>query len=183
MRDIIIVGGPKAVSEKVENELKGIGKLVEREYEQYAHDTSKIVAETVLGILMKRGLPVDHAILVVTKNNEDLAAGQLGVETGSPILVIPAIDKLPKTIKDFLKKNRIDKTTVVGRYETIPQGIDNGLGKEGIQVNRLRGKNRNEVQIKTHKQVRFLRRAIEKAVEKAGDKFKEELDESFEKIK
>ncbi|MCK4492186.1 MAG: hypothetical protein KAU03_06155, partial [Candidatus Altiarchaeales archaeon] len=112
-----------------------------------------------------------------------LAAGQLGVETGSPILIIPAEDKIPKAIKDFLKKNKINKTTVIGGDETTPPEIDDDLTKEGIQINRLTGKNRNEVQLKTHRQIRFLRKAVEKAVEKTGDKFKEELHESLEKIK
>ncbi len=183
VKNITIVGGPKAVSGEVENELKAIGKTVEREYGQDAHDTSRVVAIRVLEILAGRGLPVNHAIVAVTKNNEGLAAGQLGAETGSPILIIPAEDKVPKAIKDFLKKNKINKTTVIGRDETTPPGIDDDLTGEDIQVNRLQGKDRNEVQIKTHKQIRFLRRAVEKAVEKTGDKFKEELHESIEKIK
>ncbi|MEA3254584.1 MAG: cell wall-binding repeat-containing protein [Candidatus Altiarchaeota archaeon] len=176
VRDIIIVGGPKAVSGEVVNELKAIGRTVEREGGEYAHDTSRAVAEKVLRILLDRGMPVDHALIAVTKNHEGLAAGQLGVETGSPVLVVPA-EGVPESIKGFLKRNRIDKATVVGNAP------HNGLSEEGIHVYRLRGRNRGEVQLKTHKQVRVVRKTVEKAVEMAGETFSGELKESFEKIK
>ncbi len=181
VKNIVIVGGSLAVSDHVENELKSIGKNVDRKHGLYAHDTSRIVAEEVLSILKEREMPVDHAIIAVTKDNADLVAGNLAVETQSPVLIIPEGTKVPETIKDFMIEHGMNKTTLIGSNETLPVEIEDELERADILVGRIKGRHRVEISLRTHEQVKVMRRAIEKAIERANQKFGD-LDESFDEI-
>lgn len=131
---IYILGGPVAVSEKIETEMKKITKNVTRLAGSNRYGTN-------LEILKEAGMNRD-AILVATGTNfaDSLSASA----TGYPMLLVK--DVLTAEQKEFLRKNKGKKIYILGGEMAVSKAVEKELSAYGT-VERIAGASRFETSV------------------------------------
>jgi putative cell wall-binding protein len=125
VKEVFIVGGIVAVSEGVEQELVNSGLTVTRIEGSNRYETSVKVAEKIGNI---------GEIAVVTGNNfaDALSMSAIAASKGMPIILTEQ-NSLPSSVTDFLSKNSITKSYVIGGTSVISDSIKSSLpGSERI---------------------------------------------------
>ncbi|MDY4560989.1 MAG: cell wall-binding repeat-containing protein [Peptostreptococcus porci] len=117
--EVIIVGGPHSVSEKVRNELKELDsdKYVERISGEDRYGTSEMVARRVVGLTGK----LNKAVVASGEVFPDaLSVSSFAAQNGYPILLVTK-ENIPSRIKHSISDLDIRYTYVVGGVDTISQ--------------------------------------------------------------
>ena len=117
--EVIIVGGPHSVSEKVRNELKELDsdKYVERISGEDRYGTSEMVARRVVGLTGK----LNKAVVASGEVFPDaLSVSSFAAQNGYPILLVTK-ENIPSRIKRSISDLDIRYTYVVGGVNTISQ--------------------------------------------------------------
>lgn len=130
-----ILGGPNAVSGKVEQALENKGLLVER---VYGNDR----AETAAEIAKRVGAPSGKAIIATGLNFPDaLAVSPVAAANNLPILFVYG-NRIPKATLDAISELGIKQVDVIGGPNVVPDSAVDALQSMGIGVNRIYGDNR-----------------------------------------
>ena len=139
---VIIVGGPKSVSEYVKEEIRELfDKNVERISGTDRYGTSEMVARRVVGLT-----GVLHKAVVASGEvfPDALSVSPFAAHNGYPILLI-RYNQIPKEIRSAIKDLKIDKTYVIGGDNTISKNI---YKKLPTPIERMAGIDRYETAIK-----------------------------------
>ena len=132
---VIILGGPGAVSDDVQTELKDIAKKVERIGGNNRYETAVEIANK-----LSEHVEFDTAFITYGHNFPDaLAAASYAAMSGAPILLTDS-NSLPESISQAIGNIGIEETVVVGGSSVI---TDNVLKQLPAPV-RIAGSNRYE---------------------------------------
>ncbi|WP_404445465.1 cell wall-binding repeat-containing protein [Sutcliffiella horikoshii] len=134
-KKVVILGGKAAVSEKVENQLKGLGIKIDRISGTDRYETAKKIADRL-------GSQHDEVVVVSGKNFPDaLSIAPYAAMNELPILLV-APDKVPASTKAVLSK--ASETLVIGGHAAIGKSLE----KEFPNHTRISGANRYETAAK-----------------------------------
>ena len=134
--EVLILGGEKSVSPKVEEKLKAMKVKVERISGKDRYETSAIVAEKVFEV-------AGRSKSVIMTSGEDypdaLAIAPVAARDGKPILLVKK-DYVSPQISDILKYDSINNVTIVGGEKSVSKDIENRFMKS--EVTRIAGEDR-----------------------------------------
>ena len=140
--EVIIVGGPNSISEKVRGELKAYDK--DKDVERIAgvdrYGTSEMVARRVTGITGKKNVGVVASGQVFP---DALSAGTFASRDGYPILLVKK-NLVPDQVVRAIKDLDINKTYIAGGTNTISKSTEAKL--PGV-LERMAGKDRYETSV------------------------------------
>lgn len=134
-REVLVVGGPEAVSDAVLDELRRRGMGVSRVAGEDAVATAAAVARRV-------GAPGRHAYLATTAAWPDALSATLPAgREGAPVL-LTARDELPRSTADALAALGVRRVTVLGGGAAISDAVASDLRRRGYGVSRIAGADR-----------------------------------------
>ena len=140
--EVIIVGGPDSISEKVRGDLKVYDK--DKDVERIAgvdrYGTSEMVARRVVGITGKKYTGVVASGQVFP---DALSVGTFASRDGYPILLVKK-DMVPDQVERAIKDLEIKKTYIAGGTNTISRLTE---AKLPSVVERMAGKDRYETSV------------------------------------
>ena len=140
--EVIIVGGPDSISEKVRGDLKAYDK--DKDVERIAgvdrYGTSEMVARRVVGITGKKYTGVVASGQVFP---DALSVGTFASRDGYPILLVKK-DMVPVQVERAIKDLEIKKTYIAGGTNTISKLTE---AKLPSVVERMAGKDRYETSV------------------------------------
>ena len=140
--EVIIVGGPDSISEKVRGDLKAYDK--DKDVERIAgvdrYGTSEMVARRVVGITGKKYTGVVASGQVFP---DALSVGTFASRDGYPILLVKK-DMVPDQVERAIKDLEIKKTYIAGGTNTISRLTE---AKLPSVVERMAGKDRYETSV------------------------------------
>lgn len=144
VRKVIIMGGEKAISREVEEDLKvNYGFEVERIAGRDRYQTAVLAGEYLLDV---RGIP-ETVILASGKNFADaLSAGSYASRQGFPILLTDGSKLTPDTL-GFLENPKIKNVIIVGGGQVVEEGLEDALKSNNMRVSRLSGANRSATSV------------------------------------
>lgn len=132
-KNVFIIGGEKAISKDIENEIKDMKLSTSRVAGNDRYETAIKIAQ-MLG-------NKDEAIVV---NGEKGLADAVSIASVAAQYDMPIIltkeDKLENVTKEYLKKNNFEKIYVVGGEKAISKKVENELPSS----ERIAGSNRND---------------------------------------
>ncbi len=140
---ITILGGNAAVSETVENELKGMGLIVERIFGDSRYETAALIAQT---LPQPSAVPNTAVLVVGTSFPDALAVSSYAAEAGIPILLTRG-DALPGVTHTALSDLSIDNVLVIGGPNAISNAVYDQL-PQGALTSRIYGANRYETSVR-----------------------------------
>jgi putative cell wall-binding protein len=130
-----ILGGPKVISDGVEQVLKGNGITVERIYGADRAATATEIAKII-------GAPTGKAVIATGRNFPDaLAVSPIAAANNMPILFVYG-STMPAATLQALQDMQITSVDILGGDKIIPQAIADKLKNMGITVRRIYGGNR-----------------------------------------
>jgi len=138
-KNVVIIGGPAAVSAKVHQEIYNLGITTKRVYGDNRYETAANVAKAMGTAKNDTAIIVDGNAVV-----DSLVAGPLAYN-GYPILMVNNTrGDIPTATKSALKELGIEKVIIVGGTAVVSENIENQLNRlSGITVEkRFGGKNR-----------------------------------------
>ncbi|WP_455099514.1 cell wall-binding repeat-containing protein [Peptostreptococcus stomatis] len=140
--EVIIVGGPDSISERVREALKAYDKdnNVERVAGSDRYGTSEMVAKRVAGITGKKNVGVVASGQVFP---DALSAGTFASRDGYPILLVKK-DSMPDQIVRAINDLNIKNTYIAGGINTVSKSVEAKL--PGV-LERMAGKNRYETSV------------------------------------
>lgn len=145
-KGVVILGGPLAISQQVEDQIKSKGYKVFRLGGKNRYETATMIAQIVLDD-STTGLPVEGAMIVFGGNFPDaLAVAPAAAKNGYPVLMVKT-GEVPVETKNFLRKNGIHTTFVIGGTGVISNQVLNELPG----ATRLAGKTRYETAVEIAK--------------------------------
>ena len=140
--EVIIVGGPDSISEKVRGDLKAYDK--DKDVERIAgidrYGTSEMVARRVVGITGKKYTGVVASGQVFP---DALSVGTFASRDGYPILLVKK-DMVPGQVERAIKDLEIKKTYIAGGTNTISKLTE---AKLPSVVERMAGRDRYETSV------------------------------------
>ena len=140
--EVIIVGGPDSISEKVRGDLKAYDK--DKDVERIAgidrYGTSEMVARRVVGITGKKYIGVVASGQVFP---DALSVGTFASRDGYPILLVKK-DMVPVQVERAIKDLEIKKTYIAGGTNTISKMTE---AKLPSVVDRMAGRDRYETSV------------------------------------
>ena len=140
--EVIIVGGPDSISEKVRGDLKAYDK--DKDVERIAgvdrYGTSEMVARRVVGITGKKYTGVVASGQVFP---DALSVGTFASRDGYPILLVKK-DMVPDQVERAIKDLEIKKTYIAGGTNTISKLTE---AKLPSVVERMAGRDRYETSV------------------------------------
>ena len=143
-RNITIIGGTAAVSETVENTLRGTGYFVNRISGSNRYATALAVASTPLPGNVRTLNGERTAILASGETFADaLAAGPLAYSGQYPLLLTPS-DVLSKDAEQAFSQLHIERVLLLGGKAALTQGVEDAVRGMSINVTRLAGADRTE---------------------------------------
>ena len=140
--EVIIVGGPDSISERVREALKAYDKdnNVERVAGSDRYGTSEMVAKRVAGITGKKNVGVVASGQVFP---DALSAGTFASRDGYPILLVKK-ESMPDQIVRAINDLNIKNTYIAGGINTVSKSVEAKL--PGV-LERMAGKNRYETSV------------------------------------
>lgn len=150
VREIVIMGGPKAISDTVKRELEqaaGPNVLSSRLWGKDRYETAVEIAERVAretggGELCGTN---ERAVFIATGRNsaDALAASPAAYAARTPVLLVdPKAQSLNRSVTDFISDHRIDTAVILGGPSAIPEHIRSDLIVRGIRTTRISGADR-----------------------------------------
>ncbi|MBQ9021665.1 MAG: cell wall-binding repeat-containing protein, partial [Eggerthellaceae bacterium] len=143
-KTIYIVGGPKAVSNKVEKQIKSMGKDVERIYGNNAAETSVQIAMVVNYVLEQLKVePKGDCIIATQASFKDaLSIAPYSYTYGVPIYLT---DGKGKSVSDLalreMRAGKHKRAIIVGGTKAVSSNVEKQLKDNGLKVVRLWGQN------------------------------------------
>lgn len=135
---VILVGGVKALSNKVIDGFKGITLFgIDRIEGENRYETSAAVARKVVE---KTGYTMKAVIATGEKWPDALTASSLAVEKNSPILLVRK-DSVEASVKEALKDLKIKEVFIIGGTDAIAKSVEENLPE---LATRLSGETRYE---------------------------------------
>ncbi len=141
--DVVVVGGPNAVSEEVERQIRSAGYPVRRlrGVAPYAdrYGTAAAIAQDVVDRTPGR---VDTVLLARGDNPADaMTAGVVAARNGWPlVLTTPTV--LPEVTRDALDRWRPRRIAVLGGPRAVGAGVEDAVRPYADVVERARGRER-----------------------------------------
>ena len=100
--------------------------------------------ETAVKVSRKNFRKSENAIIASGEDFPDaLVGGTLATQIEAPILLVGK-NSLPKEVSNELKRLEVDKVYLLGGKNSISVNVEDNIGKSGIEVHRLAGKDRVE---------------------------------------
>lgn len=134
-KEVIIIGGPSAVSKLYDEDLLSKGIAVKRIYGNDRYDTSIEIAKE---IGTKNGIAITNGESFA----DALSISSISANKQMPIL-LTAKSKLPESTKDFLDKSSYNQSYVIGGTNAIDENVCSNLKN----FKRLFGNNRYDTNI------------------------------------
>lgn len=117
-RKVYILGGPVAISGKVENQLANLGIEVIRIGGENRYHTAALLAEQMGTIGIDKAVLVDGSDFI-----DALVISPYAAREGIPILLTRK-DSIPSETKTALKNMRVEKTIIIGGFNKISAEIE-----------------------------------------------------------
>lgn len=126
-KDVILVGGTGAISEKVQNQIKGLGIKVERISGKNRYETAVKIAEKV---------GMEEALFVTTGANfaDSLSISPAAGHIEEPILLVPAIGAVPTVVADYIKANQPEFPFIIGGEKAVAPSVEKLFTEETIRL-------------------------------------------------
>lgn len=145
--EVVLLGGPAAVSDAVEAELLGLGFTVSRRQGATRLETAVDIATKEAGgvdtVMLARAFS-DPASGDATQAFADtIAAGGLAAETGWPILLTETAALSPAT-RAFMQQAGVQHVHIMGGTAAVSQAVEDELTGMGLTVERAAGPTRFE---------------------------------------
>ncbi|MCY0885820.1 MAG: cell wall-binding repeat-containing protein, partial [Firmicutes bacterium] len=137
-RQVVLLGGPDAISQAVAGTLQNNGFTVTR----YAGATRYGTADA---IAMAVGAPADHTAVIATGSDfpDALSIAPIAAARGWPLLLATQSTTQPLTTNtlDTLQALGITRVYIIGSPGSVPSALEGVLANLGIQSTRISGKN------------------------------------------
>lgn len=147
VRNVILVGGLSAISEKVVTELQSAGFSTTRLSGPTRYDTAAMAGQA----LISKSGNQNKAVLTAGDQFADaIAAGSFAARNGYPIL-LTAASSLPAATAEMLKANSIQEVIIAGGTMVVDQSVENAIKAMGIAVTRISGSTRTDTAVKMAK--------------------------------
>lgn len=132
VKNVFIVGGTYVVNKSVEKAIKNLGIQTTRYSGQDRNETSIKVAEQI---------GTGNGIIIAIDNDytDALSAAPIAGTLNMPIILVPK-DKVPASVKNFIKEETIPKTYVLGDSDII----DDSVATQFPNVQRITGADKYE---------------------------------------
>lgn len=128
---IIVLGGPAAIGEAVEQQLTADGYQVSRQAGEDRFDTAAMLADAAF----PEG--ADVALLTTGRDFPDaLAAAPLSAERNGPILLVDG-NRVPEATIDALASLGVTEVLLLGGTAAIGEGAEDRLSEAGYEVTRF----------------------------------------------
>lgn len=147
VRNVILIGGLSAISEKVVAELQSAGFTTTRLSGSTRYDTAAIAGQA---LITKAGNKNKVVLTAGDQFADAIAAGSFAARNGYPIL-LTATSSLPAATAEMLKKNSIQEVIIAGGTLVVDQAVENAVKALGITVTRISGSNRTDTALKMAK--------------------------------
>lgn len=143
--EIIIVGGPRSVSEDKRTQLKEYDlNQVERVYGQSRYDTSVNLSEK---LIKEFDVSKEKVILASGETFADvLSVSPYSIKLNRPILLTTA-NSLPESVSKYIENKKTEEVLFVGGESTITSSIEENIDKRVKNSKRIAGSNRYETSI------------------------------------
>lgn len=136
---ILLLGGERAISKRVEQQLNKAFKdtlTVERLYGKNRQETAIAIAERV-------NKHPEHVFFVSGNDFADaLSIIPYANKSSSPILLNASERGLDNAVKTYLNELKVSKATVIGGTAAVSDAVIEQLEKLGVKTERVSGKNR-----------------------------------------
>ncbi len=130
LKKVYVLGGIRAVSKRVERDVERTGAKVERIIQINRGDISNTFAE----MTVKQSKSKEMFVIFDGKNGYSIGVSILGkaAEKGIPILTVNESNFYRAA--EFARKNGIEKTYVIGRFNDLNSTIDKVFAEKGIPI-------------------------------------------------
>ena len=137
---VILLGGTAAISQQVENSIRGLGYCTTR-----LAGAGRVETSVAIATLFTATLTSPRTIFLARDNNpaDSAAAGGLAARRGVPILVNP-VATLHPAIEQFIRDFQITNVVLLGGTAALSQDVENRLNTLGMTVTRLAGATRDD---------------------------------------
>lgn len=138
VRGVIIVGGPKAVWPKVENDLKGMGLQVERIGGTDRYETAALISRAVVARGGQRGQAF------VARGDlfpDSLAVSPFAYRARRPILLVRP-NSLPSYTASALTDLGVTSVLIAGSVKAVSAGVEASIRAKGATTSRAEGSDR-----------------------------------------
>lgn len=144
-KEIIIVGGPKSVSDSKKDQLRKFDKNgVERIYGHNRYDTSINLAEKLIS---EFDMIKEKAIIASGEVFADvLSVSPYSVKINRPIL-LTSVDKLPESVNKYIEDRKLDEILLIGGESTISHKLKDTIDNKVKESKRIAGSNRYETSV------------------------------------
>ena len=146
---VVIVGGAAAVSDHVEDTLRGLSGIdsVTRHFGPDRYSTAAVIAEAAgtPGNLCGSSAPT---VIVTTGQNfpDALVAGPLAYRGRHPI-VLTASDRLPKATANYLRSSGARQVIIVGGLAAVSSDVVDAIKALGLSTSRVSGADRADTSV------------------------------------
>ncbi len=156
---VTILGGPLAVSTKVQQELTAMGVHVERVYGTTRAKTAVAIGDQMLKVQnddnkvkFLHGWGEEATVIVANANNfaDVLAVSAPAAEYGVPILLTPT-GSLDKSTADAMTRWGVQKAVILGGELAISKNTESAIQNLGIRTDRVAGLNRRSTALEIGK--------------------------------
>ncbi|WP_300282805.1 cell wall-binding repeat-containing protein [Peptacetobacter sp.] len=137
LEEVYIVGGINKVSKPVERNINRMGIKTTRIIGESKKGVNILFAQKVIEKTKSKSM----FVIFDGKNGYSIGVSLLGKASEKGIPILTANESNIYNVIDFAKKNKIEKTYVIGRYDDLNSVIDKLLPN----VERISGKNKFEV--------------------------------------
>ena len=144
-RNIVLLGGPSAISDSQESNLRSSGFTVTRIGGQNRYDTAKQIATTPEMTYVGDDENGDRTAVVASGEGfaDALVAGPLGYAAQFPLL-ITAKDGLSQPTREALQSLNIEQVIIPGGLAAVSQKTQDEIEALGITTRRFAGSSRTE---------------------------------------
>jgi putative cell wall-binding protein len=126
-KNVILVGGTGAISEKVQKQIKGLNINVERISGKSRYETAVKIAEEV---------GMTNSLYVATGANfaDSLSISPAAGYFEDPILLVPATGAVPTVVADYIKANQPEWPIVIGGEKAVGPAVEKLFEEEAYRI-------------------------------------------------
>lgn len=126
-KNVILIGGTGAVSEKVENEIAKLDIIVDRISGKSRYETAVKIAEE---------LGMDDSLFVTTGANfaDSLSISPAAGYIEEPILLVPASGTVPAVVADYIKANQPEFPFIIGGEKAVAPSVEALFTEEPMRL-------------------------------------------------
>lgn len=148
-KNVYILGGNAAVSDKISKSLSSSGYTVKRLSGESRYETAVAIAKQLASLTGKK--PSELFFVSGANFPDALAVSSIAALKGCPILYVPAAGSIDKSTADYVSSSGCKKATILGGTAAVSDAGKNSISKLGVTVSRVSGSDRYETALAIYK--------------------------------